>query len=126
MHGIAEGIENRRDFAVDSGIVPPDVAHGQRNVFGECSGAIHADALRMRAKMPAPGQAVAATPADHVAFAADDFAWMKVVDIRADFDNFADELVPDGHGNGNGGSRPIVPFINMQIGAADAGVGDAN
>ena len=40
-------------------------------------------------------------------------------------DDFADELVADGHGHRNGVLRPLVPIVDMDIGAADAGVADA-
>src|SRR5581483_11519723 len=64
--------------------------------------------------------------ADHVSFAADDFAGVEIVDVRPDGDDFASELMTDGERDGNGGSGPIVPLINMQVGAADAGVADAD
>ena len=34
--------------------------------------------------------------------------------------------MPDGHGNRNGGARPFVPFIDMQVCAADTGMRYAN
>src|SRR5277367_3699641 len=76
--------------------------------------------------MPAPGQAVPATSAYHVTFAADDVAGMEIVDIGARFDDFSHELVPNCHGDGNGALCPIVPFIDVYVGAADAGAADAN
>ena len=52
-------------------------------IFGKGAGPVHANALRVRAQMAPSGQAVAAAAADHVAFAADNLARMKIVDIRA-------------------------------------------
>ena len=50
VHGVAEGVEDGRDFLVDARIMPPDIGHGQGDEFGECSGAIDADALCVRRK----------------------------------------------------------------------------
>ena len=38
-------------------------------------------------------------PADDMPLAADDFAGEKVLDLRPDLDDLADELMPDDHGN---------------------------
>ena len=78
------------------------------------------------AEMPSAGEAVAAAAADDVAFAADDVAGMKVVDVGADLDDLADKLVADRHGHGDGALRPLVPVVDMDVGAADAGVADAD
>ena len=59
---------------IDCGSMPPDIGHRQRDVFGEGARPVHADALGVRAEMPAAGETVAAAAADDVAFAADNFA----------------------------------------------------
>ncbi len=59
--------------------------------------------------------------ADDVPFAADDFAGMKVLDVAADLDDSADELMADGHGDGNRFLGPGVPLVDMHVGPADAG-----
>ncbi len=71
-------------------------------------------------------QAIAAAATDDVPFAADDFARVKIIYVRSYFNNLADEFVANGHGHGDGGARPFVPFINVEIGATDAGVSDAD
>ena len=98
----------------------PDVGHGQRDVFGERAGAVHADALRVRAQVAPAGQAVAAASADHVAFAADDIAGEKIGDVGADLDDLAHEFMADRQRDGDGLLRPIVPLVNVHVGAADA------
>ena len=67
VHGVAEGIEDRGDIQVDARRVLPDVRHGQRDELGERARAIDADALGVRAEVPAAGHAVAAAPAHEVA-----------------------------------------------------------
>src|ERR1700760_4367454 len=76
--------------------------------------------------MAPSGEAVAAAPAGDVSLAAYDVAGMKVVHIRADFHNFADKLMADHHGHRNSLLRPLVPIVDMDIGAADAGVADTD
>ncbi len=120
MDGIAERVENRLHITGNVGIVDPDVGHRQSQVFGEGPGAIDADSLGVLAQVPAAGQAIAAAPTDDVPFAADDFAGMKVLHIRADIDNFADELMAHDQGDGDRFLRPGVPFIDVQIRAANA------
>ena len=126
VDGVSERIENRGDIQIDGGSVTPDVGHRQNDKFGKRSGPIHADSLRMRAQMAAAGQAVPAAAADDVALAADDVAGMKIVDVGADLDDLAYEFMADRHGHGDGALRPFVPFINMHVGAADAGAADAD
>ena len=76
--------------------------------------------------MPPPGQTVAAAATDHVTFTAHHFARVKIIYVRAYFHDFSDKLMADHHGDRNGRLRPIVPFENVQIGAADTGVADPN
>ena len=120
VHGVAEGIEDGGDILVDAVVMPPDVGHGQRDVFGKSAGAIHADALRFRAQMAAAGQAIAAASADHMPFAADDFAGVEIGDVGADLGDLADEFVADHQAHGDGLLRPIVPLVDMHVGAANA------
>jgi len=49
----------------------------------------------MRAKMTASRHTIAAASADHVTFARYEFPRMEIVDVRADFDDFSNELVTD-------------------------------
>ena len=45
VYGVAEGIEDRRNFLVDIRIVTPDVGHGQCNQFGESPWPVDAHAF---------------------------------------------------------------------------------
>ena len=106
-------------WSIDGSMVP-DVGHRQREIFGERPGPIHADALRVLAEMPAAGQAISAAAADDVPFAADDVAEVEILDVGADRDDPADELMPDDQRHGNRLLRPGVPVVNVDVGAADA------
>ena len=126
MNGVAERIEDRGDFAVDIRAVMPDVGLRHRDILGERAGPIDPDTDRVLAQVAAPRQAVAAVAADDVALGGNDFAGKKILDVGADFDDLADELMADDHWERNGFARPIVPFINMEIGAANAGFPNPN
>src|SRR5262249_4446604 len=71
--------------------------------------------------MAPPRQAVAAAAAGYVALAAHDVAGPVIHDVRADLHDPADEFVPDGHRHRNRFPRPLVPLIDVDIGAADPG-----
>ena len=51
---------------------------------------------------------------------------MKVIDVGADLDDLSDKLVADRHRNRDGRLRPSVPFVNVNVGAADPRVSDAD
>jgi len=70
--------------------------------------------------MPPAGKTVSTAAANHMAFAADDLAGMKVHDVGTNFHDLAHKLVPDDHRNGNRLPRPIVPLVNMDVCAADS------
>ena len=54
--------------------------------------------------------------------AAHDLTRKEVFYIGTDLDNFPDELVPDNHWHRNSPLSPRVPFVNVQIGATNAGL----
>ena len=110
----------------DAGGVTPDVGHGQDDVFGEGAGAVDADALGVGAEMAAAGEAVAAASADDVAFAADELAGLKSVTLEPTATISPTNSWPMTRGTGDGRLRPGVPVVDVEVGAADAGLEDAN
>jgi hypothetical protein len=80
----------------------------------------------MSAEMTPPGKTIPAAPADDMSFAAHDFAGMEIDHVRANFDDFTDKFVPDHQRHGDNGASPIVPFVDVKIGSADAGEQDAD
>src|SRR6185437_17092337 len=121
MHGVAKGVEDCRDVFIHMGTVAPDVAHRQTDVFGKCTRAVDADALGIGAQVPPASQAVPATAAHDVPLAADDLPDVKVGDVGAHRADLTDELVSDHQRSNDGGARPGVPFVDVQVCAADAG-----
>jgi hypothetical protein len=67
----------------------------------------------MGAQMTAPGQAVAATSTDDVAFSADELSDRNIRYVGSSGDNFADELMADRETLFDGGTGPGVPVINV-------------
>src|ERR1051325_4440655 len=120
MHGIAKRIENRSHIQIDIRLVMPHIGHRERNVFGESARPIDADPFGIGARRPAPGEAVAAASANNVPLAANDLTWEKIGHVRAYLDDFTYELVPYDHGHRDSLFRPGVPFVNVNVCAADA------
>jgi len=74
--------------------------------------------------MTASCQAVPAAAADHMTLPANDLAGIEVGHVRTGLDDLADKLMPDGHRHRDRPCRPVVPFVNMEIGAANTGAMD--
>ena len=64
---------------------------------------------------------MAAEAADDVALAGDEIAGSEVADVGADRDDLADELVADDEPRLDRVLSPLVPRVDMEVGAADAG-----
>ena len=124
VHGVAEGVEDRGDLEWHVMGVPPGVLRGDGDVLGEGAVALHPDADGVGAQVSSPGEAVAATPADHVPLTADQVTDLDVGHRGADLDHLADELVTEDHRRRHGRLRPGVPGQQVQISAADTGSQD--
>jgi len=70
----------------------------------------------------ASGEAIAAMSANDVPSPLTIIPDLNSVTFRANGGNFADKFVADRHRNRDGRFRPIVPFIDMEVRAADAGL----
>jgi len=126
VDGVSEGIEDGGDLVLDAGGVLPDVGHGQNDVLGEGSVAIDTYAEGMGTEMTAAGEAVAAASADDVAFAGDELAYGDVSDVRAKVDDLSDKFVADDETLADSFAGPGIPIVDVEIGAADSCVEDAD
>src|SRR5689334_16912183 len=120
MNGIAERIKYRGDLKRNPRMMPPDIGHWQRDVFGKRTRAIHPYSLGVSAQVSPPGKAVPASAANHVSFATHNHPWMEIAYVRAHLHNLADKLVPNHHRDGDRLTCPFVPIVDMQIRAANA------
>ena len=76
--------------------------------------------------VPAPRAAIAAMPADDVAFARDALADAKPAHLLAHRLDHADVFVADVHRHRDRLLRPLVPVVDVHVGAADRGLADAD
>src|SRR5579884_2810985 len=105
MNGVPERIENCRDILIHRGMMAPDIRHRQGNVLGKGPRTVDANALHLRAEMSSACKAIAAMAANHVPLSTD---------------NLTDKFMADHERYRNGLLRPIIPFINVEIGSANA------
>ncbi len=121
MRGVAVGVEKRSQLAGDLIGNGPQVGCGHDDVFGERAVAVHADADRVRAQMLFPSAAISAMPAHDVAFGGYALANAVTGDARPKPDDASHEFVANHQARLNGALAPLVPQINVQVGAADRG-----
>src|SRR5205823_14483386 len=88
--------------------------------------ALDADAHRVGAQRAASGHAVAALAADDVALGTNQLADVDGLDALAQRGNLTDELMTDDQALLDGGLRPFVPCVDVQVGTADACTEDAD
>jgi len=93
MHRIAKRIENRSDLWIDGFPVYPRVAGRQRSVLGEGTVEVDANRSSVNAKMAPASQAVATSPTDHMAFAADQITDRNIGHARTELNHLTGELM---------------------------------
>ncbi len=120
MDGVSKGVEDGGHLLGYVGSMGPDVGHGEDYLFSKSSRSSHPDARGAVAKVPAACHAVSASSAYHVTFAADDLSHSEIRDAGADLDQFANELVADHQGDRDGLAGPVVPIVDVEVGAANA------
>ena len=116
---VPERIEAGEDVERDGGVDGDGVCRRDAEELGEGAVAVHADPLRVLAQVPAPRQAVAAHAADDVALAVHEVALLEPLDRGADLLDHADKLVADDHRGLDRLLGPVVPIVNVDVGAAD-------
>ena len=103
------------------GIELPDVGLGNDDVFGEGAVGVDADDLHVLADVRLADAALQALAAGHVHFGGDEVAFLHAGDFVADGFDRAAELVAGNERRMNAALRPLVPLVNVQVGAADGG-----
>jgi len=124
VHRVAERVEDGGQVVRDAVGDREGVERRDHQVLGERAGAVDADADRVAAQVAAAGAAVAAVAAGDVAFAGDALADLEALHFRAHAGDDADVLVADVHRHRDGLLRPLIPVPDMDVGAADRGLGD--
>jgi hypothetical protein len=121
VHRIAERVEDGGDVEVDRVVMRPHVARRHDDVLGEGAVALDADADRIRAQPSTAGQAVATFAAGDVSLGADELAPVERRHVLAQLRDLAHELVADDEAGLDGVLRPLVPGVDVEVRAADAG-----
>ena len=124
MDGIAERVEDGADLVVDLVGQRHDVEGRDAHILGEGAGDVDADAAGLRVEVEVAGAGGAAPHADDVALARDPLPDLEVADVGADGGDLAGIFVADDHRHRHGAARPLVPVIDVEVGAADAGAAD--
>src|SRR5690606_11882398 len=124
VRGIAIGVEEGGQLRRHRVRHRPQVGGRHDDVFGERAIAVHADADRVRAQVRAAAAAVAAMAADDVALGRNALAEPVAGYARAQFLDPADELVTDHQARTDRALAPLVPQVDVQVGAADGGLLD--
>ncbi|OPZ56198.1 MAG: hypothetical protein BWY91_00534 [bacterium ADurb.BinA028] len=129
MGRVAERVEDRSQVGVDGVRLDPDIRRGQDDEVGERSVPVDADADGVDAHVAAAGPAVAAVAADDVPLARHpraDGDGRPRRHVLPDLDDLAVELVPDDHRCLDRRGGPVVPLLQVQVGAAEAGAQHAH
>ncbi len=126
VHGVAEGIEDGGNVVGDVGVDGPDVFFGDGDEFGEAAFGVDAENIDLFADVAVAGAAGLTHAAADVPFSTDALADGGAGDGGADGVDAADEFVAGGDADLHAAAAPGVPFVDVAVGAADAGVRDGD
>ena len=124
MRGVAEGVKEGDDVLRQALVDGNDVARRDADILRERTVAVDADADMVLAPLNIAGVTVAAVAAGDMALAGDALADREARDARAKLGDLADILMADDLRGLDVLLRPLVPFVDMDVGAADRGLVD--
>jgi len=107
-------------------MVHPHVAFWQHDVLGERPVAVYPEALGADAQMASPGPAITAGTADDVTLTGHLIADPDIAHAGTYGDHLAAELMADYERCIDGAGGPVVPRLDVQVSAADAGAQHAD
>ena len=126
-HGVPERLLQARDLGRElRAVVAPDDRGGHGDVVREAAVAVDSENARALAHVRAAGPAVEADPARDVALGGDVVALRDVRDRAPERDDRPAELVAERERRLHALRRPLVPALDVQVGAADRGGLDAD
>ena len=124
MRGVAEGVKEGDNVLRQALVDGNDVARRDADILRERAVPVDADADMVLTPLNIAGVTVAAVAAGDMALAGDALADREARDACAEFRDLADILMADDLRGLNVLLRPLVPFVNMDVGAADRGLVD--
>src|SRR5216683_7057712 len=119
MDGIAERIKDGSVLLRNGRIQLPNIRLRNYHVLRERSVRIHTDDLYVLADVGFAGAALQALAAGHVHLGRNEVTFFHASDFISASNYFTAELVPRNQRRTDASLRPAVPFIDMQISAAD-------
>src|SRR6266702_2830370 len=119
MDGIAERIKDGSVLLRNGRIQLPNIRLRNYHVLRERSVRIHTDNLYVLADVGFAGAALQTLAAGHVHRRGNEVPLLYAGDFISASNHFAAELVPRNQRRMDASLRPAVPFIDMQISAAD-------
>ena len=120
MDGVAEGVEQGPDVEADLVGQGHHVEGRDAQIVGKGPLAVHADPLRVRVQVEPARPAGGGVQVDDVPLAGDPLAeGQGPVDPGADLDDLPGELVADDHRRRDRPRGPVVPLVDVDVGAAD-------
>ena len=123
VDGIAERIEDGADLVVDPVGQRHDVEGGDAHIFGEGAGQVDADALGVGIEVELARRALARLFMP-TTWPSPETRWptLRLRDVGADVGDLAGIFMADDHRHRHGLLRPVVPIVDVDVGAADAGL----
>mmetsp|Transcript_21172 Transcript_21172/g.49211 ORF Transcript_21172/g.49211 Transcript_21172/m.49211 type:complete len:224 (+) Transcript_21172:474-1145(+) len=119
VRGIAKRVENRGNVIADLRRQRERVACWDAEVLCKCALAVDTDPDCAPAQVPDASTAVPAVTAHHVAFAAHAVSDLKAAHALAHLYDGACKLVTNCHAVRYGLLGPLVPMVDVHVGAAD-------
>lgn len=126
VHRVAERVEDGGPLVGDVLIHRPDVRLGDHRVVGEDAVAVDAQDLHVARDMRIADERVVVVARRDVALGAHPIARLHLLDGRADAHDDAHELVAGDDTDGDSSRCPVVPLVDMAVGAAHARFVDAD
>jgi len=124
MRGVAEGVKEGDNVLRQALVDGNDVARRDADILRERAVPVDADADMVLTPLNIAGVTVAAVAAGDMALAGDALADREARDARAKLGDLADILMADDLWGLDVLLRPLVPFVDMDVGAADRGLVD--
>jgi hypothetical protein len=124
VDGISQGIKDSSDMIRDVRMDGPKVFFRERYELGETAIAIDAQDVDTLADVRLPGSAVGACPATDMSLGTYSLTDFCPLDIGSHRHDLTAEFVADGGTDLHATAAPPIPFINMAVCPADAGMSD--
>lgn len=124
VNGVSEGIETGHNFIGNRGIGEPDIGFRDGYEFSKSAIAFDTDTESIGAEMAFSTTAVFAFTTDDMAFSRNTVSRLELGDVSANFLDDTDEFMADNTRRFDGRLGPGIPFIDMEIGSTDRGMGD--